>query len=359
MRSPIRILDRFVAGTFFKLFVVFLVASPPLFILGDLTEHLDNYIDRGLTGWQVAKGYMFELPQFIQWSFPVAGLIAIVFTVFNMTTHREIVAAKAGGISFHRLLLPAFVVGVLLTGAAVGLMDAVPLANRVAGKILQNQDTGRRWRSDFVYVSDTGLSLQVAQLQAADNRMSGIVIEEPHTATGPAVSITAQRANWDPTAGWTLKDGYVRLLFADSTEQTLEFDSLSMTALVEKPEELLESPRKPEEMTYAEISHLAHVLARTGGNAQRLLVQQKQMLAIPVATLVVMLFGAPLATSTRRGGTAYGIGISLGTTILYMLLFKIAGALGMGGSISPWTAAWVPNLLFLVTGGVLMLRVRT
>ncbi len=83
------------------------------------------------------------------------------------------------------------------------------------------------------------------------------------------------------------------------------------------------------------------------------------MLSIPVATLVVMLFGAPLATSTRRGGTAYGIGISLGTTILYMLLFKIAGALGMGGSISPWAAAWVPNLLFLVTGSWLMMRVRT
>ncbi len=359
MKNPVRILDRFVAGTFIKLFVLFLVASPPLFILGDLTEHLDNYIDRGLTGLDVAKGYFFELPQFIQWSFPVAGLIAIVFTVFNMTTHREIVAAKAGGISFHRLILPAFVVGILLTGAALGLMDAVPLSNRIAGRILKNDDTHQHYRSDFVYVSDTGLSLQVVQLQADDHRMSGIIAQEPATATHPAIAISAQRANWDSIAGWTLQDGYVRLLYPDSTESTIEFDSMRLAALTEKPAELLESPRKPEEMTYAEISHLAHVLARTGGNAKRLLVQQKQMLAIPVATLVVMLFGAPLATSTRRGGTAFGIGISLGTTILYMLLFKIAGALGMGGTISPWTAAWVPNILFLVAGSVLLARVRT
>ncbi len=355
----LRILDRFVAWTFFKLFLLFLAASPPLFILGDLTEHLDNYIDRGLTGAQVAKAYAFQLPMYIQWSFPIAGLVAIVFTVYNMTNHREVVAAKAGGISFHRLIWPAFVAGIFLTGVALELGDWAPRANRIAGQILRDEDTGRTWRTGFVYASESGVTWQVTRLTADNGMMSGLVLERPADGSEPALNVTARTAQWDTIDGWTLENGYARLLYPDSTLREYKFGKMRMAGLTERPQELLETPRKPEEMTYDEIDRMASVLERTGGNAKQLLVKQKQKLAIPVATLVVMLFGAPLATTTRRGGTAYGIGISLATTMLYMLLFKIAAALGQAGTISPWSAAWVPNLLFLVTGTVLMKRVRT
>ena len=108
-----RILDRLVAFTFLRLFLVSILATPPLFILGDVTENLDRYLDRGLTGAQVAAAYLWQLPLYVQWSFPIAGLIAAVFTVHNMTLHREVVAAKAGGVSFHRLFLPVLVGGAL------------------------------------------------------------------------------------------------------------------------------------------------------------------------------------------------------------------------------------------------------
>ena len=41
-----RILDRLVAATFVRLFFLSILATPPLFILGDLTENLDRYLDR-------------------------------------------------------------------------------------------------------------------------------------------------------------------------------------------------------------------------------------------------------------------------------------------------------------------------
>ena len=48
----------------------------PLFILGDVTENLDRYLDRGLTLTQVTIAYVWMLPLYVQWSFPVAALIA-------------------------------------------------------------------------------------------------------------------------------------------------------------------------------------------------------------------------------------------------------------------------------------------
>jgi len=381
-----RILDRLVLGTFLKLFVLVLAASPPLFIIGDIAENLDDYIDRGLTGFEVAQSYVYQLPLFIQWSFPIAALLATVFTVHSMTTHHEVVAAKAGGISFRRLFAPVVVVGlvvtgigllmadvisfrrlivpligagIVLTGVALGLSEIVPRANRISAQILRSETPGRTWRSDFVYRSEEGLTWQVDRLTAADGRMTGIILERPPSGGHAGLHVSAQGARYTEDGAWILSAGYMRTLRADSTERALEFDRLLLPEIEEKPDELLEVPPEPEEMTYAEIDRLADIIQRTGGDAKELLVKREQKISIPVTTLVIILFGAPLATSNRRGGAAYGIGLSLATVILFIMTLRVSGALGEAGTLSPLIAAWLPNAFFAAAATVFLVRVRT
>ena len=95
-------------------------------------------------------------------------------------------------------------------------------------------------------------------------------------------------------------------------------------------------------MTDSEIDRMVANITRSGGDASTLLVEKAQRKAIAVATLVIILFGAPLATSSQRGGAAYGIGVALGSTILYLLLFRLAGAAGQSGALSPVLSAWLP-----------------
>ncbi|MDX1492490.1 MAG: LptF/LptG family permease [Longimicrobiales bacterium] len=354
-----RILDRLVLGTFLKLFVLVLAATPPLFVIGDIAENLDDYIDRGLTGFEVAQSYVYQLPLFIQWSFPIAALLATVFTVHSMTTHREVVAAKAGGISFHRLIVPLVGAGIVLTFVALGLSEVVPRANRISAQILRSETPGRTWRSDFVYRSEEGLTWQVDRLTAADGRMTGVIIERPPAEDGPGIHVSAQGARYTEEGSWQLTSGHLRTLRADSTERALQFDRLLITQIDERPEELLEVPPEPEEMTYAEIDRLADIIQRTGGDARELLVKREQKISIPVTTLVIILFGAPLATSNRRGGAAYGIGLSLATVIVFMMMLRVSGALGEAGALSPLVAAWLPNAVFGVAAVFFMARVRT
>ena len=49
----------------------------------------------------------------------------------------------------------------------------------------------------------------------------------------------------------------------------------------------------------------------------------------------------------------------MGSTILYLILFRLAGAAGTAGTASPLLAAWLPNGIFLVCGLILLKRVRT
>lgn len=358
----IRILDRLVARSFLRLFLIFVIGAPLLFVLGDVTENFDKYLDRGLSAAEVAQAYLYQFPKFVLWSFPVAGLLAAVFTVHSMTTHREIVAAKAGGISFYRVIAPVILLGIILTGCALGLSELVPRTNRMAMEILEDRDLSREWRSNFVYQSEDGRTVAIRRLTVADGRIQGILMEKQSEADGiPALHVVAEDALYDAREGWTLRSGHLRQLSPTTgeLENAYSFDRLYPRGFSERPDQLLEEVYDEDEMTYAELGRQVDMIRRSGGDPQKLLVRQEQKLAIPMATLVIILFGAPLATSSKRGGTAFGVGISLASTVLYMLVLKVAGAFGASGTLDPLAAAWAPNALFFLAGLVLLARVRT
>jgi len=352
-------LDRLVLTTFVKLFVVVIIAVPPLFILADFTENADSYIDRGLTRTEVGHAYLYKLPEYIWFSLPIAALVATVFTVYNMTRHREIVAAKAGGISFHRLILPLLLSGVVLAVGTFLMTNVVPRSNTIAAAIQRDEGPNRTWRSDFVYRSEDGLDWQVTRLTADQGRMSNLVLERKPTEEHRGLHIVASGATYREDEGWLLVEGYMRTLGNDSSEYSMSFRQLSIPELIERPTDLLEVPKEPEEMTIAELDRITGILERSGGDPKEFEVRRGQMMALPVATLVIILFAAPLATSYKRGGAAFGVGISLATVITFIAVLRFSQALGEAGALSPWVAAWTPNLAFGGAAAYLLARVRT
>lgn len=360
MKIP-SILDRYITSQFVRLFLVFVLGAPLLFIVGDLTDRIDNYFDQGLTGRQIALGYLYDLPLFVQYSVPIAGLIATIFTINSMTRNSEIAAAKAGGISFHRLMAPIAAVGVLLTIAALGLSELVPIATRAKAELWGETGSSRSTRSDFVYRTRDGYVYTIQRLNTNSGSIRGITIErageEPET---PSLHVVAERGSYSPETGqWQLSDGYARLLLGRGEERTFRFDELVPIGFRETPETLLAQPKEPEEMGYRELASFVEAIERSGGRADELRVDLAEKVALPVATLIIVLFAAPLANQAPRGGAAYGVGISLGVTIFYLMLFKVAGAAGGAGVMHPAFAAWLPNILFAGAAGVLITRVRT
>ncbi len=355
-----RILDRYLSREFIRLFLVFVLGAPLLFIIGDLVDHLDKFIDEGRSARVVVLNYVYQMPLFVLWSFPIAALIATIFTISNMARHSEVAAAKAGGISFHRLSRPLVILGALLTLAGLGLTELVPVTTRLKAQIMGERPT-QAARADFVYRSQAGDVFTIRRLDVDAGRMEGIIVErEGDEPRIPGVDIQAHTGTYlKAIRHWRLDDGIVRIFTGAGHEQAWSFQTMVPTELRETPDQLLAIPKAPEEMGYRELSVYIEVLRHSGGKPFRLMVQQAQKIAIPVATLIIVLFGAPLANAAPRGGTAYGIGISLGITIFYMMLFKLTGGLANSGTIPPLLGAWFPNLLFLAAAAWLQVRVKT
>jgi lipopolysaccharide export LptBFGC system permease protein LptF len=359
-----RTLDRLVLGTFLKLFVTFALGAPILFVLGDVTDKLDNYLALGVTWSEAAQAYLFMYPRFIYWSFPIAAMIAAVFTVHGMTTNREILAAKAGGISFRRLTFPLFLLGAVLSVAAYGLSEVAPRFDRRAADLLRGAGGIRTGdiRSRFVFKESRERTLSADLLTAStgflDNPRYEVVGEG-----GVVRDIVGDRGTYSEE-GWTFHEGVARSPRAEE-QPGLEFSfaELLVRDIDLTPDQLQQRRLDDLEMTREELLVAANNLRGSGvtdtNKAREYLVERELRWALAGGALVIIIFGAPVATSVKRGGTAFGIGISLGATVVYMLLLRLAKAFGTIGLVDPVVAAWAPNAAFLLVGLILLVRVRT
>src|SRR6266567_7377752 len=148
----IRTLDRYLVRDWLRVFLVTLLGFPILVIVIDLTDKLDRYMGRGIAPQVVAYSYVFDLPEKMFLVLPVAVLFATVFTVGALGRHSELTAAKASGISFHRLVRPLFLAaaGAFLVGLVLGELAPVVTSRRaeLLGERAIRSSTGRY---NFVY----------------------------------------------------------------------------------------------------------------------------------------------------------------------------------------------------------------
>lgn len=112
-------------------------------------------------------------------------------------------------------------------------------------------------------------------------------------------------------------------------------------------------------MRYEELGRYIDALRRSGTDARKLAVERELKLSIPATCFIIALFGAPLAVTSPRHGTAWGVAVSLGTTVVFLLSVQLSKAIGAGGLLPETLAAWVPNILFGVAGLALFTRART
>lgn len=360
----VRPLDKYVFLEFVKIFTSTALGFPIITQLFDLTDNVDKYLNRNLEPAAIALSYFYWIPDTMRLVLPAAVLFATVFTIGALTRHSEITAAKASGMSFHRLTLSIYLAAALAALLTYVLTEVAPHGNRRRAELLQERAwMGRGERANFAFASEHGRVYKVTSLNATYGSVQALEIERKgrvNDASYPTYVLSAESGMWDPRReGWTFRNGAMHVLVALDRNITFRFDSVRDARFVERPDELLAVPPAPEEMNYDELGRFIGALERSGGDTKKLRVDRALKLAIPVTCLIIALFGAPLATSTQRGGAAYGVGVSLATTIVFLILIQLTRAIGGNGLVSPEAAAWLPNAVFGLAGIVMLARVRT
>lgn len=361
MRLMPRALDRYVFVEWAKIFVTTALGFPLLVIIIDLTDNLEKYLSRHLTREAIALSYLYWLPESMFLILPAAVLFATVFSIGSFTRYSEVTAAKASGISFYRLIAPIMAGAAITAIFGLALGELVPFTTAKRFELLEEDQAARGTeRYNFVYSAENGRVYKAQSLSVPNSQMGNFQIERKGNGPDyPTVVISAATATFADKRGWTLHKGATHVIIDNGPDLVVSFDSLKDRGMIEMPADLLAEPRSPHEMGYRDLGRFIRALQRSGGDVNELKVEQALKIAIPVTCVVIALFGAPLATSTQRGGAAYGIGVSLGVTVIFLMMIQLTKAIGGKGLLPPDLAAWLPNIVFGIVAGFLLSRART
>ena len=356
----VRILDGYVSREFVRIFAMATIGFPLFTVLINLADNLDKYLGRNVPLPKIALSFLYASVEQVFYVIPAAVLFATVFSIGAFSRHSEVTAAKASGISFQRLAAPVFLLATLAGVLAYFVGDMVPRSKeRQAELVGDSQRRSQVSRYNFVYRADGGRTYSIGELNAPNKEMHDLQIEREGTGPEfPGYFLVTRRAVWDST-GWTLHDGTLRLFLGADREVAFVFATARQKALAEAPLDLLQEPKAPDQMSYGELGHYIRTLERSGSDANKLKVERALKIAIPFTCLVIALFGAPLGITGSRSGPAYGVAVSLATTIVFLMAVQITKAVGSGGVVPPMLAAWAPNVIFGGAGAWLFARARS
>jgi lipopolysaccharide export system permease protein len=368
------IMDRYIAMELVPPFLFGVGAFSSLGVSIDaLFELIRRVTESGLPISVAVQVLLLKFPQFIAYAFPMSILLANLMTYSRLSSDSELIALKACGVSVYRMILPALLVCLLVTGLTFAFNELiVPSANYQAtitlAKALNDEDPSFQERNilyqEFRQVEQADgdkedtLSRLFYAKEFDGDRMRGLTILD-FSQEGLDQIVSAKSATWNAgEKAWDFSDGTIYVVSADGSFRNIVKFQQQQLKLPRAPLDLASQPRDYNEMNIAQSLEYLELLKQSGSEdkIQKLKVRIQQRYALPFVCVAFGLVGAALGSRLDRGGRATSFAISLVIIFSYYLLTVIFGSIAQLGMITPFLGAWLPNLFGLTAAALLLVR---
>ncbi|MCU0612150.1 MAG: LptF/LptG family permease [Candidatus Eisenbacteria bacterium] len=352
--------DRYLGREFLRVLGITLAGFIVVYLLVDIFDNIDTFIDRDARLGSVIRYYLCLCPYIIILTLPMAALLASMLSVGSLARSNELVAMKTSGVSLYRLLLPLWLVGaglsiLIVVGGGWLLPETSAAARRIKRfEIDRRPAHGREPERNVVYQSD-GLVYHISVLHTEQGVAEGLGLIAEHDGR-IAWRVDSQSAQFREGC-WNLGPGLLRV-FSASDERVAAFTILRSAAFSASPTDLLKKPQEPEELGVPELRRLIRAMRTSGLPTSKQEVELQLRFSFPLANLIMVLIGAPLASTPRRSGLALSFGISIAISFAFFGCVRACQALGHHGGLPPTVAAWLPDAVFMTAGGLILSRVR-
>lgn len=367
------ILDRYIVRQFLISFLFGLLAFVLIFLVIDMTENLDDFMDAGVDTMTVVQYYVSFTPEIIKLMTPVAMLLAALFITGRMASQNELAAMKSSGVSLYRIMVPFLIVALVVSLVSIYFNGwVVPYANQTKFNIervhlrkgyssssrydIFFQEGRTRLVSIGFYDSNLRLASRVSIQEFSDTNQTVLIRRYDASMMRWRSPDDVERDSTQET-GWILVLGTYREL-GEGNQRLEFFEEKPIGKLSLAPSDIEKKQRKPDEMDYGELKEFITNQANAGQMVSRWLVDYHAKIAFPFASLIVVLFGVPLSSNKRKGGVALEFGISTAVTFIYLAFMKISQVFGYNGDLNPLLTAWMANIIFLIAGIANLIRVQ-
>lgn len=365
------VMDRYIAKELIPPFLFGVGAFASIGVSVDaLFELIRKVTESGLPIRLAAEIFLLRMPEFIVLAFPMSTLLATLMTFGRFSGDSELVAWRGCGISVYRIVAPAVLMSLLVTGLTFAFNELItPAANYRSAVMLEqalNEERPDFREQDILYQEfrpNSEGNDELARLFYArkfdGQTMHGLTILD-FSQEGLSQIVSAKSANWNPTdSTWDFYGGTIYVVSADGSFRNIVKFEEQQLQLPRAPLDLASRGRDYGEMNIAQSLDYLQVLQQ--GNDEdkirKLKVRIQQKYALPFVCTVFGIVGAALGTYSRRGaGRATSFGISVVIIFGYYLFSYITNAFGISGAISPFLAGWIPVFVGLGIGALLLVR---
>jgi lipopolysaccharide export system permease protein len=367
-----RLLRRYILTSFLAPWLYCLAAFIMVYVVYDLIDHLDKFVDAKAPLGRVLMYYAWLLPSVAWIIIPISLLLATLYSLYQLTKNNEITALKASGISLPRIVRPILGVGLVTSLAVLVLEQTVgPVASQWTESYLRSLDkrgkVSANQKFDLPYFSPLlrhNWRIRVMDIKTYD--MESVTIEVFRSSNKKEREIRADKVSWTDKA-WHLSGVEVRY-FDEEGFPSPRFDAegnrlpqiesldtviLSKADFPEQPSDILNTFTKPELLSsFDMITYLRAHPGVSGKTRAVYLTNSHFKFATPWACLVVIILGIPFGNTTARKGAMVGVILCLAMFFGYYVMIIVCKILGHRQVLQPALAAWAPNAVMAALGAI-------
>ncbi len=341
-------------------FVLCFVSLLTLILMGRGLQMRNLFLGLDLSALDVGLLFFYMVPMFMLIVVPFSCMLAVFLTFLRMSTDRELVALRAGGVSLYQLLAAPLIfcslcaimnLSVSLYGVSWGMDNfratVLDIANNRARIVVQ----------PGIFNKDIfGLTLFARQVNPDTQEMRSVIFEDRTRDEKNRLTVLAERGTitTEPSTGsllFTLHDGHI---YRADGEQfgILGFDDYEIRIdhyKVFSGEDVGET--RPKEMSWEELKRIHQEKSAPSPRFQlKVAVELQKRWALPAACIILGLFAMPLACMFEGVRRQMGVVLSLVMFLVYYSIFSLGISIGESGKIAPALGLWIPNALFAFAG---------
>ncbi|WP_338033326.1 LPS export ABC transporter permease LptF [Desulfovibrio mangrovi] len=346
-----------------SLFSLCLGSLLSLILIGRVLQLRELFLGLEVGPADMAMLFIYLGPFFLLLIVPIACMLSVFLTFLRMSTDRELVALKAGGLSLYQLL-PApvifcllctvFNLGISMYGLSWGMSNfrstIVDIVQTRARIVVQ---------PGVFNQSIPGIMVYARKVDNASGKMEDVMVEDS-TRQGATIAIVAPTGviETDKIRGDILvrladgkiyrqQKGAVSVLSFGEYVVRLDLNKLFMGFDLGEV--------KPKEMSWGGLQKLQANPGEYEENLnymRKVAVEIQKRLALPIACFILGLFAMPLACAFEGMERQMGVVMALVNFLVYYSLLSIGFSAGESGTVAPAVAVWLPNLLFAVIAAI-------
>ncbi len=355
--------DRYLLRHFLHILGLTLSACIGIYLLVDFFEKAGDFIEHKANISQYLSYFLNSIPLISIQVAPLAILMSMVLTLGGLGRTNEITALRACGLSLWRIVQPLMLAVICISGIYFLVNELVtPLNTRQLTRLLDYQLQGKAepsLNSDRIWYRDGNRIINVALALPEKKLLQGVTVFELGDNFLLRRRLQIPELHFRDNLWQT--DKLEQRIF-DSTYGDLQSTS-SLSAqrlnLGRTPADFVRAAEQHGLKNVMDLWRSSKKLTAEGFDTTRLDVDLQARLAGPLSCLIMAFLGVPFSLSRGRGSSAaLGIGLSLAVGVGYFLVLSLATAFGYSGALPSVAAGWAANILFLLLGLYLLMRLK-